>query len=79
MKKIKVVETRTYLYEPDLDEDCYECPDPLEDGTEREPAITVEAGMEIDKQDVERGQCDLNDFAGQPEVTYTWEVVDVND
>ena len=79
-KKIKVVETRTYFYVPDLNDEGYCNPDPLEDGTVREPAQNMEQAMEIDKQDIDRGLVDLDEFTADfPTVTREWEIVDVDE
>lgn len=79
-KKIKVVETRTYFYVPDMTGESYTEPD-----GDREPATTIEAAMEIDKADIENELCDLDELVQESEdydaikVERTWEIVDVNE
>lgn len=58
LKKIQVVVTTTYEYEPDLHGEYY---------GEHE-AYNLYSAMELDKKDVEKGEITLDELAGDPSI-----------
>lgn len=69
VKKIEVIESRKYVYEPDLD-----------DGSvyAEQGITTVEGALALDKKDVEEGATTLHDInEGYFEVVErTWRIID---
>lgn len=66
MQQIKVVETRTWIYEPELEADFYN-----EHGIK-----TIEEAMDIDSKEVENKKVALDELGDEPEsVSYAWSIV----
>lgn len=66
-KRIRVVETLVYEYEPDFQENCYAANN----------ITTVEAARDVDKADYEAGKIELGELCyALPTKTATWEIID---
>jgi len=67
-KRIKIVETKTYSYLPDLNEDWYQ-----ENGV-----TSIEDALKVDQKDYENGAISLDELgAGLSETTQTsWTIVE---
>lgn len=64
--QIKVVETRTWIYEPELDADFY-----AEHGIK-----TIEEAMVIDSKEVSANKVALDELGDEPQsVDYAWSIV----
>jgi hypothetical protein len=67
-KRIRIVETVVYDYEPDFAENCYAANN----------ITTVEAALEVDKADYEAHKISLGELCyNLPTHSTVWEIIDV--
>lgn len=70
VKKIEVIQTRRFVYEPDLEDS---------DSVYAEYDIeTIEAAMALDEKDVKKGTTTIDDITDGDvdSVTYQWRIID---